>query len=125
MNSKVSALLLLLALLVGCTVKIDEGLKYLNQKPPSIVPEIFAPNLISKETESEFGSVFNKEATEFFYGVDVNGKEEIRYSKLIENSWSEPETILVHEQYGYNDPFLSPDENKLFFISRRASMLLS
>lgn len=100
--------------------RVDEDLKYLKQKPPSIVPEIFAPDIISKKGEYEFGSVFNEDATEFFYGVTVNGKEEIRYSKLIGNNWSEPEIILTHEQYGYNDPFLSPDENRLYFISRRA-----
>jgi len=119
MNPKITTLLFL-TLLFSCTEKVDESLKYLKQEPPSLVPEIFAPYFISKETESEFGSVFNEEATEFFYGVDVNGKEEIRYSKLVGNNWSEPETILAHERYGYNDPFLSPDENKLFFISKSA-----
>ncbi len=96
-----------------------KNLNYLNQKPPSITPSIFAPNLISKKGEYEFGSVFNKNATEFFYGVNVNGKEEIRYSKLIGDQWSEPRTILSHEKYGYNDPFLSPDEQRLYFISQR------
>lgn len=119
MNSKFYVLLLL-TLLVGCNEKVAENLKYLKQEPPSNVPEVFAPNFISKETESEFGSIFNEEATEFFYGIDINGKEEIRHSKLVGNNWSEPETILSHELYGYNDPFLSPDESKLFFISRRA-----
>ncbi len=96
-----------------------KNLNYLNQKPPSITPSIFAPNLISKKGEYEFGSVFNKNATEFFYGVNVNGKEEIRYSKLIGDQWSAPRTILSHEKYGYNDPFLSPDEQRLYFISQR------
>ncbi|MCF6298052.1 MAG: glycoside hydrolase [Flavobacteriaceae bacterium] len=103
-----------------CGNRVDERLKYLKQKPPSTVSEIFAPNIISKEGEYEFGSVFNNNATEFFYGVTMNGKEEIRYSKLIGNNWSKPKTILTHKQYGYNDPFLSPDENRLYFISRRA-----
>lgn len=96
-----------------------KNLNYLNQKPPSITPSIFAPNVISKKGEYEFGSVFNKNATEFFYGVNVNGKEEIRYSKLIGDQWSAPRTILSHEKYGYNDPFLSPDEQRLYFISQR------
>ncbi len=112
--------LFLVMLLTGCRNKEDEGLKYLKQKPPSTSPEIFAPGIISKESEFEFGSVFNGKASEFFYGVDVNGKSEIRYSKLIGNNWSEPQTILAHEQYGYNDPFLSPDESRLYFISNRA-----
>jgi hypothetical protein len=117
MNSKVNTLLLL-TLFVSCTEKIDESLKYLKQKPPSLVPEIFAPNLISKKLEYEFGSVFSNDATEFFYGVNVNGKSEIRHTKLIGEIWTEPQTILSNEKYGYNDPFLSPDEKRLYFISK-------
>ncbi len=98
----------------------NEILKYLGQKPPNTTPEVFAPNIISKKGEYEFGSVFNKDADEFFYGVNVNGKEEIRYTKLVKNVWSQPRTILSHKAYGYNDPFLSPDENRLYFISQRA-----
>lgn len=117
MISQISTLFFLL-LLANNGNKVDERLKYLKQKPPSTTPEIFAPNIISKEGEYEFGSVFNGEATEFFYGVNVGGKSEIRYSKLVGKQWSTTQTILSHEQYGFNDPFLSPDENKLFFISR-------
>ena len=90
------------------------------QKPPSTNPEVFAPGFISKKNEYEFGSVFNKDGSEFFYGKVVNGKEEIRYTKLNGESWSEPTTLLEHSKYGFNDPFLSPDENRLYFISRRA-----
>lgn len=92
---------------------------YMGQSPPGLIPKVFAPNFISIE-EYEFGSVFNREGTEFYYGVDVNGKPEIRYSRLIDNRWTEPVILLSHELYGYNDPFLSPDENRLYFISRRA-----
>jgi len=75
----------------------SDNLKYLGQTPPGTVPEKFAPNLISKEGEYEFGSVFNMDATEFFYAVNVNRKSEIRYSKLVGNTWSDPKTILVHD----------------------------
>ena len=80
---------------------------------------MFAPNFISTE-EQEFGSVFNSKGTEFYFGVDVNGRNEIRYSKIVGNRWSKPKTIFSHERYGYNDPFLSNDENRLYFISKRA-----
>ncbi len=92
---------------------------YMGQKAPGSTRAVFAPNFISIE-EYEFGSVFNKAGTEFFYGVDVNGKPEIRYSKLVNNHWTQPVVVLSHERYGYNDPFLSPDENRLYFISQRA-----
>ncbi len=114
------ALSLLTIMLFACNSQVDESLKYLQQKPPTTTPEVFAPNLISTATEYEFGSVFNKEATAFYYGVNVNGKEEIRYAKLDGEQWSTPKTILSHERYGYNDPFLSPEEDRLYFISKRA-----
>ncbi len=66
----------------SCSPETKEHFKYLGQKPPSHEPEIFAPDIISKNEESLFGSVFNKECTEFYYGVDSNGKSEIRFSKL-------------------------------------------
>ncbi len=93
--------------------------KYMGQPPPTLTPKLFAPNFISTE-ESEFGSIFNAEGTEFYYGVDVNGKNEIRYSQIINNQWSKPKAILSHERYGYNDPFLSPNEDRLYCISNRA-----
>ncbi|GMN11215.1 hypothetical protein MTsPCn9_20800 [Croceitalea sp. MTPC9] len=92
---------------------------YMGQKPPGMVAKVFAPNVISTE-EYEFGSVFNKAGTEFYYGVDVNGRTEIRYSELQGETWTTPRIILSHEKYGYNDPFLSPDENRLYFISDQA-----
>ncbi|MEM1337926.1 MAG: ankyrin repeat domain-containing protein [Bacteroidota bacterium] len=92
---------------------------YMGQEAPGRIPKVFAPNFISTE-ESEFGSVFNATGTAFYYGVDVNGKNEIRYSRLEGTTWTVPEILLSHERYGYNDPFLSQDENRLYFISRRA-----
>ncbi len=90
---------------------------YLDQKLPAMTPKIFAPGVISKVNEYEFGSVFSKDGTEFFYGVDLGGRSEIRYTKLDQDSWTTPETIISHEIYGYNDPFLSPDEYRLYYIS--------
>ena len=106
-------------LVVACTSSGEESSRYLAQAPPSTTPEVFAPDLISNPDAYEFGSVFNKDGTEFYYGINVDGKEEIRYTKLDGESWSEPITLLEHPVYGYNDPFLSPDENRLYFISRR------
>ncbi len=92
--------------------------EYLGQEPPDLTPALFAPNFISTE-ESEFGSVFNATGSEFYYGVDVNGKSEIRYSERIHDQWSTPRKLLPTEKYGHNDPFLSPDEDRLYFISKR------
>jgi len=114
------SVLFLAILLTSSGIAVDENLKYLKQSPPSTTPEVFAPGIISLEDEYEFGSVFNQAGTEFYYGVDVGGNSEIRYSKLEGDKWSDPKVILSSDQYGYNDPFLSPDEQRLYFISQRS-----
>ncbi len=126
MNSILNPFLLFfLALFGGDSEKVDDDLKYLGQTPPSLTPELFAPGVISTKEELEYGSVFNEEATDFFYGARRNGRIDIQYSKLMGNTWSTPEAILPNEKWGYNDPFLSPDEKRLYFISKRSSDGLS
>ncbi|AXG71684.1 WD40-like beta propeller repeat protein [Kordia sp. SMS9] len=110
----------LLISFVGYSQTTANNLKYLKQKTPSSTPEIFAPDLISKKSEYEFGSVFNKAGTEFYYGVDTGNTSEIRFTKLVGKTWSKPKTILSDTRFGYNDPFLSPDEKRLYFISQRS-----
>jgi len=114
--------ILLLFLIIGfyaCTVKLTEKQSYLAQEPPTTTPKIFAKDLISKTDQSEFGSVFSKNGKEFFYGVDINGRTEIRYVQFKQGKWTPAITILSHEKYGYNDPFLSPDEQELYYISNQ------
>ncbi len=97
--------------------RIDNNMSYFGQKSPDTIPEIFAPNIISKLDRHEFGSVFSENGDEFFFGVDRGGRSEILYSKLNSGVWSQPEVILYNEKYGFNDPMLSPDEKQLYFIS--------
>ena len=112
-----AVLLTSFALSVTCAQPVDDSLRYVEQPPPGLTPRVFAPEVISKEDEREFGSVFSADGTEFFYAVDIDGKAEIRYTKLEGDQWTTPELLIHHDQYGYNDPFLSPDEQRLYFIS--------
>ncbi|MFM8849301.1 MAG: TolB family protein [Cytophagales bacterium] len=108
---------------LGCSIQIfaqQPDLKYLNEVPPGTTPKIFAPGKVSKENETEFGSVFSNDMTEFFYSAEINGKTETRMMKFENGKWSKPATILFHDNYSYNDPFLTPDNKKLFFISNRS-----
>lgn len=93
------------------------ALAYLGQDSPTMTPIIFAPGVISQKGISEFGSVFNQEGTELFYGVDLQGRSEIRYTYLKNGEWTKPVALLSDSHVSYNDPFLSPDENRLYFIS--------
>ncbi len=93
------------------------NMKYLGEQPPGLTPKVFAPDQVSLEHEYEYGSVFSANGDEFFYGVDTGGKAEIRYMKLQHNKWSAPVKLIFSEENSFNDPFLSPDETRLYFIS--------
>lgn len=104
---------------VFISCKEEKNVQYLGQEPPGANPVKFAPGLITKDNQVEFGSVFNKDATEFYFGVDINGRAEIRWCKLVDGQWTKPETLISHETYSFNDPFLSKTEDVLYFISDR------
>jgi hypothetical protein len=108
-------------IIMGQTIPAD-SLSYLNQEPPGLTPKVFAPDIISTDSEYEFGSAFSKEADEFYYSVklDDNWKAEIRYTKLQDGTWTKPVKLELNDKYSYNDPFISKNEDKLYFISNRA-----
>lgn len=88
-------------------------LAYFNQQPPKDESVVFAPGIVSIDTVAEFGSTFSKDLTEFFFAIErKNGKAETWYRT---SDKSVP--LLVHETYSYNDPMLSPDQKRLYFIS--------
>ncbi len=95
----------------------DESLKYLGLSRPGMTPEKFAPDLVSMPDQSEFGSIFSVDGKEFYYAVDIAGKAEIRFMRLDKGQWTKPMTLISDEVFSYNDPMLSPDESKLYFIS--------
>lgn len=96
---------------------IPESSLYLNQKLPGAVPTLFAPNLISSKSHYEYGSTFSKDSTEFYYAVIINDKPQIRWTRFVANAWTTPQTVIASDAYEYNDPILSPDEKRLYFIS--------
>ncbi|PWV46501.1 PD40 domain-containing protein [Chitinophaga sp. S165] len=91
--------------------------KYVGQDPPGKTPVKFAFGVVSVAGQHEFGSIFSGDGNECYYAVDEGGKAEIRYMKLTDGLWSWPVPILSDDTFSYNDPMLSPDERKLFFIS--------
>ncbi len=99
----------------------DEADNYLNQKPPGLHPQIFAPGLISTTEAYEFGSAFNREANTFYYGVRLtkDWKAEMHYTKLKNGKWTKTQRLELDTTYSYNDPYFSREGDKLYFISNR------
>lgn len=93
---------------------------YLNQMPPGLTAQLFAPETVSQKDRYEYGSVFSGDGKEFYYAAIVNKKPQILCSRFEMNQWTKPAIVLASDKYEYNDPFLTPDGTKLFFISDRA-----
>jgi len=97
---------------------------YLGQTPPVKEPFLFAPGIVSsgKNHSSATISPDGKE----IYWTKVQKKRKIWYSKLEDGKWTEPEKLSFckNDSYGYDNPFISTDGNKLFFTSNRPGAVL-
>ena len=99
--------------------EIDPTLEYFGQEKPDTTPIIFAPDIISKPDRYEFGCTLSKDGKEFYFGVSRGNKSEIYQTILSEGDWSEPIKLFQTDTFSHNDPMLSNDENRLYFISDR------
>ncbi len=91
---------------------------YFGLAKPLTEPRIFAPKFISTGF-SEFSSVFSKAGDEFYYCISGIPFTAIMYTKMVNNTWSEPAIINFSGKYWDGDMILSPDEDRLYFCSFR------
>lgn len=114
---------------VGVMVKVNAqtaeltNLKgpYLGQKPPGKSPEIFAPGLISTQDGHEFGITISNDGNEIYFTRRIPGEIGNRiYSYKNDNGkWQ----VQLPPLFGWEgmemEPNFSPDENRIYFVSRR------
>jgi WD40-like Beta Propeller Repeat len=92
---------------------------YLGQKPPGMVPEIFAPDFISTKEYGELNAVFTKDGNEFFFSRrGVPGKySTIMVTRQINGSWSNPEPVNFSGIKDDIDLFITPDGKSMIYCS--------
>lgn len=96
---------------------------YLGQKPPGLVPEVFAPGIISTTDKLEGCSGFMNEGNVFIFSQMVPGtdwkKHKITYVTEYDGSrWSEPTPVPFSYLIPYNFT-VAPDDSTLYFTSLR------
>lgn len=93
--------------------------KYLGQKKPGLIPELFAPGVISTE-KNELNSVFTPDGKEFYFTIQTGPMNwKIMMMKQEKKCWSKPTVASFSGQYSDVDLFISPDGKKLFYCSNR------
>jgi len=90
---------------------------YIDTNLPGKKGQKFASGLVSNDNRHEFGSVFSPDGKEFFFAYVERGKNTILAMYYEDGKWSQPDTVLTDDVYGFNDPFLSTDGDRLYYIS--------
>lgn len=92
--------------------------KYLGQKTPGMIPEIFAPGIVSTE-DYEGCSGWGKDMAYFIFQRWDKETPKLYIMNCVDGIWQKPETIPFGEAYGIGDFTVSPDGNSILFATRR------
>lgn len=92
---------------------------YLGQKPPTKVPELFAPGIISLAGSTEWSSCFSPDGNElYFYRITkVSGKTEIKIfsTKHVDGIWIASEEAKFASGYPSSQPHITHNNKRLYF----------
>ena len=117
-------LLIVMAVILGTClhgVSQDMHMDYFGQKPPGMIPEVFAPTIISTP-EFEFCGTFSPNGEEYYFTrrTSYNGfANRIYFTQLTENGWSNPSLAPIAEDLFEFEPAITPDGSSLYFYSER------
>jgi len=93
---------------------------YLGQKPPGLVPEIFAPDLISVKDRYEGAITFSPNLDEIYFGIkNKDNQSAIYFSKLKSKKWSPIKKVdfTQGQKKAEIHPFYSTIDNKIYFTA--------
>lgn len=92
---------------------------YLGQKPPGLIPEVFAAGYISTE-KRELNSVFTPDGKEFYFSISTPGSGyKIYFTEQLEEGWSQPRPVPFSSERSDVDMCITPDGKRMYFGSNR------
>ena len=92
---------------------------YFGQKPPGMVAELFAPDLISTD-QSEIGSVFSPDLDEFYFTTWTRETgTKIMVTRQVDGDWTAPEVASFSNHPSDVDVAISVDGMRIYFGTRR------
>ncbi|WP_298511324.1 hypothetical protein [uncultured Kordia sp.] len=125
---KLSALILII-LLNACktdksNTKVEDSSTkenfYFGQKPPSLMPEVFAPGIISVNGRNESNISFSPDLEEVYFTVnEKEGDVSIFFSKLKDNTWTPAKKANFTNGRKKEElyPFVSFDNKRIYFTA--------
>ncbi|UCE07569.1 MAG: PD40 domain-containing protein, partial [bacterium] len=93
---------------------------YLGQKPPGIMPEVFAPGIISHGFH-EHNLTISPDGDEMFFTTSSGDHKHyaIIYVQRKNNIWAKPEIASFSGNHSDMGPRFSSDGKKVYFCSKR------
>lgn len=97
--------------------------EYLGQDKPGLVPEIFAPGIVSTGY-IEFGCTFSPDKKHFYFTRKEGDEFSLNYIYHMRQekeggAWSAPRPAAFSGEYDDIEPMITPDGRRLFFGSTR------
>jgi len=96
--------------------------EYLGQKKPGLIPELFAPGIISTIYYEHTSVAFSPDGKEVFWSPErwhpLRGR--ILFMELQDNQWTAPQYAMFGDSSVYeSNPIFSPNGKRLYFSSNR------
>ncbi|WP_436516363.1 TolB family protein [Ekhidna sp. To15] len=93
---------------------------YLGQKPPGLIPEVFAPDFFSINGKNAQGISFAPDLDELYFSASEKDDEtSIYFSKLKDNKWTPIKRANFTNGTKNEElyPFVSPDDKRIYFTA--------
>jgi len=91
---------------------------YLGQKTPGLIPEVFAPGIVSTLRNEHCPAAFSPDNAEVFWSATDGQKFYLFRSYLDNDIWTAPSVPEFIKGLDATNPVFSVDGNKLFFVSQ-------
>jgi ankyrin repeat protein len=100
--------------------------EYLGQKKPGSQPELFAPGIVSSRFGLHCPAIFSPDGREVYWSLMIAPRasgysiDRLLVSRLQDGRWTYPQIApFTGEGKDADVPFFSPDNKRLYFMSRR------
>ncbi len=105
----------------GLAVSDSETIEspYFGQKPPGLIPEIFAPGIVSVDGIYEGSVSFSPDFDEMFFSPTIEGHSYVYFSKLENKKWTIPKKAnftkgKISDEFS---PFVSHNGKRIYFAT--------
>lgn len=115
---KASLLLFILSLAISANAQGFNPNNYLDQEPPGDQAKVFAPGIVSTSL-NEWCITITPDYNEIYYTVTGAYASIVCIKRDADGNWGEPEVASFSGRYSDYEPMLSPDGQRIYFVSNR------